>query len=96
MRIIHALHACHFSNVRFCCCPCCFRGQYEIEFIRRLESHDKASTEWDCVINRPQCTVYKFKGDSPVVLVKAYVVFDGVSVGILSHFIRHVPTRSNW
>lgn len=67
-----------------------------MEFLTRLEVHDKQSKEWDCVVNKPQCQVFKFKGDSPVVLVKAYANFDGVSVDLLSHFIRHIPTRGAW
>lgn len=67
-----------------------------MEFLLGLEAHDSTSKDWDAVVNKPHCIVYKFKGDSPVVLVKAYALFEGIPVNILSHFIRHIPTRSYW
>lgn len=71
-------------------------GAYEFSFLTRLETLDRSSKEWECTVNKPLCQVYKLKGDTPVVLVKAFAAFPGLPTAVVSHFIRHIPTRMKW
>lgn len=67
-----------------------------MSFLTRLETIDRSSKEWECTVNKPACQVFKLKEDSPVVLVKAFATFAGLPASIVSHFIRHIPTRMKW
>lgn len=73
------------------------RGSYEFQFLDEKESHDPNDPHWECVVSQPAIRVFKFiSPDSPVVLVKAYATLQGVPLPVLSHFIRHIPSRLSW
>eukprot|EP01068_Selenidium_serpulae_P011871 Selendium_serpulae@DN5738_c0_g1_i8.p1 len=72
-------------------------SSYELNFLREKLEHDSNDKSWDRVCNNPKVTVYKICSDkSPVVLVKAYVTVSDSTKEIVTHLIRHLPTRATW